>query len=342
MKFRISIGSPLVGLLLALLFTLTLPAQAQSSQPAVLQAISAQSTPPAAPLRVVASFSILADLVREVGGEDIRLDVLVGPLRDAHAFEPGPRDAQALGAAQVLVVNGLGFEAWLPRLLEASGFRGDTVLASQGVVPRRLGVAHDDQDQQDGRPIDASGAHPAGSVDPHAWQSLANGVQYVQNIAQGLAQADPAHASAYFARADALIRQLRKADAQWRGQLARIPADQRVLATTHDAFGYLGDAYGIRILSLVGVSTEAEPSARAMADLLQQIRSLHVRAIFLEQGSSSRALQQLADEAGVALGGTLFADTLDRPGQPADSYLGMFRWNAQQMLQAMMGKEPES
>lgn len=298
-----------------------------------------QPTSQAAPLRVVASFSILADMVREIGGDDVHLDVLVGPMRDAHTFEPSPRDARALGEAQVLVVNGLGFESWMPRLLDAAGFKGRTVVASQGVTPRHLSEAEAAQDADHGR----SGqdghdhAHEAGAVDPHAWQDLGNGVLYAQNIAQGLAQADPAHESAYFARADAYVRQLRKADAQWRQQLSAVPEDRRVLATSHDAFGYLGAAYGIRILSLVGVSGAAEPSARAMADLLKQIRSQHIRAIFLEHGSNSQALQQLAVEAGVTLGGSLYADTLDLPGRPAATYLGMFRWNMQQLMQAFTG-----
>ena len=299
---------------------------------------------PEARLRVVASFSILADMTREVGGDDIRLDVLVGPGRDAHTFEPSPKDARALGAAQVLVVNGLGFESWMPRLLEASGFKGRTVVASQGVAPRHLSEAEAARDEEghEEHPHDEADAghghgHEAGSVDPHAWQDLGNGVQYVQNIAQGLARADPAHESAYFARADAYIRQLRKADAQWRQQLAAVPEERRVLATSHDAFGYFGAAYDIRILSLVGLSSEAEPSARAMADLLKQVRAQRVSAVFLEHGSGSQALRQVAAEAGVTLGGALYADTLDRPGQDASTYLGMFRWNTQQLLAAWQG-----
>jgi len=209
------------------------------------------------------------------------------------------------------------------------------VVASRGVTPRRLGqAAAAGHDADDGHGREQGHAHEAGSVDPHAWQDLGNGVQYVQNIAQGLAQADPAHGSAYFARADAYVRQLRKADTQWRRQLADVPAARRVLATSHDAFGYFGAAYGIRILSLVGLSSEAEPSAHAMADLLQQLRAQHVSAVFLEHGSGSQALRQLADEAGVTLGGALYADTLDRAGHGASTYLGMFRWNTQQLLAA--------
>lgn len=297
-------------------------------------------------LPVVASFSILGDIVREVGGDDIRLDVLVGPMRDAHTFEPTPKDARALGRARVLVVNGLGFESWMPRLVEAAGFKGRTIEASRGVQPRRLDAdesareAHEhgaaDHDHAHGNGADGHDRvdHDHGGVDPHAWQDLANGVIYARNIARGLAEADPVHAAAYEARAEAYVRALQQADADWRQRLAAIPADRRVLATSHDAFGYFGDAYGIEVLSVVGLSSEAEPSARAMADLVTRIRAHHIRALFLEQGGNARALQQIAAETGVKPGGALYADTLDLPGHEASTYLGMFHWNTQQLLQA--------
>ena len=288
------------------------------------QVAVAQGTAPDTRLSVVASFSILGDIVREVGGNDVRLDVLVGPMKDAHTFEPTPKDARVLGNAQVLVINGLGFESWMPRLAEASGFKGRTITASQGVQARHLdeedgGHEHDDD-------------HAA--VDPHAWQNLANGMIYARNIAQGLAAADPAHAAAYQARAEAYVRTLQQADADWRQQLAAIPEDRRVLATSHDAFGYFGDAYGIEVLSVVGLSSEAEPSARTMADLVTRIRKHHIHALFLEQGGNTRALQQIAQETGVKPGGTLYADTLDAPGHAVSTYLDMFRWNTRQLLAA--------
>jgi zinc/manganese transport system substrate-binding protein len=283
-------------------------------------------------LSVVASFSILADIVREVGGDDIRLDVLVGPMRDAHTFEPTPKDARVLGQARVLVVNGLGFESWMPRLVEAAGFKGLTITASRGVKPRRL------DEEDDGEVLDHGGHadhdHGHGDTDPHAWQNLANGVIYARNIAQGLSDADPAHATAYQARAEAYVHTLKKADAAWRRELAAIPEDRRVLATSHDAFGYFSDAYGIEVLSVVGLSSEAEPSARTMADLIQRIREHHIRALFLEQGGNTRALEQIANETGVKPGGTLYADTLEAPGHAVSTYLGMFRWNTQQLLHA--------
>ena len=291
-----------------------------------VQAARAQGSGADGRLPVVASFSILADIAREVGGDDIRLDVLVGPMRDAHTFEPTPKDARVLTQAQVLIVNGLGFESWMPRLVEAAGFKGRTITASQGVQPRHL-------DAEAGDTHDHAG-HDHGGIDPHAWQNLANGVIYARNIAQGLADADPAHASAYRARAEAYVRTLEQADADWRRQLDAIPADRRVMATSQDAFGYFSDAYGIHVLSVVGLSSEAEPSARTMADLATRIRAHHIRALFLEQGGNTRALEQIAAETGVQPGGTLYADTLEAPGHDVSTYLGMFRWNTRHLLQA--------
>lgn len=317
-----------------------------------------QAQPPAEPIRVVATFSILADMVRQVGGDRIHLTTIVGPNGDAHAFEPTPRDTRALGEAQVLVRNGLGFEGWLPRLLEASGFKGRDIVASQGVQPRILSdeeqAAHpaeatdhdqDHGDQPDAHPAahegDAShdqGDHAhAGEVDPHAWQDLANGMIYVRNIADGLAAIDPAHADEYRQRANTYIGRLQAEDQHWRASLAAIPAAQRIMMTTHDAFGYLGRAYGIRIISVLGLSSEAEPSAGTLARIIDQIRAQDIHAMFLEKAVNPTLMRRITQETGVQIGGTLYSDTLDEPGRPAGSYLGMFQWNAKQILMALSG-----
>ena len=287
-------------------------------------------------LPVVASFSILGDMVREVGGDDVQVVVIVPPLGDPHTFEPSPKDARALGAAKVLVINVLGFESWMPRLIQAAGFGGLKLVASEGVRARELKDDDSGHEHEALAPSDV--AVHGGTLDPHAWQDLGNGVVYVQNIARGLAQADPAHAAAYAARAQAYAARLKAADAQWRAQLASVPPDRRVLATSHDAFGYFGAAYGIQVLSVVGVSSEAEPSARVMADLVRQIRAHHIRALFLEHGSNARAIQQIAAETGVKTGGELFADTLDTPGHEASTYLGMFHWNTGLLLKAFTAR----
>lgn len=313
----------------------------------------------AEPLKVVASFSILGDIVREVGGADISLTTLVGPDGDAHGYEPTPGDAKKLADARVLVVNGLDFETWLPKLTKASGFAGQTVTASKGVTPRKFaghGDGHDhdhkddhDHDHKDGH--DHKHAHDDdhdhdhdhksghhhhhGDADPHAWQSLANGVIYARNVADGLAAADPEHAQAYRQRADAYIAKLQTLDASLRKTFAAIGADRRKVVTSHDAFGYFGDAYGVTFIPAMGVSTDAEPSAREVAAIIEQVRRDKVPAVFVENISSPKLVQQIARETGAKVGGTLYSDALSKPGQPGATYLEMFEWNARQLAAAL-------
>ena len=292
----------------------------------------------APPLQAVASFSILGDIVREVGGDDVQLTTLVGPDGDAHEYEPTPGDAKKLSAAKVLFVNGLDFEAWLPRLVKASGFAGQTVVASKGVAPRKFaGHGHDHGDKDHGSAHGHGGeeGHHHGDADPHAWQNLANGVIYARNVADGLAAADPAHADAYRKRADAYIARLQAADAAVRKTFAAIPAERRKVVTSHDAFGYFGDAYGVEFISAVGVSTAAEPAAGDVARIIEQVKREKVPAVFVENITSPRLVQQIARETGAKAGGTLYSDALSKPGQPGATYLDMFEWNVRQLAAAL-------
>lgn len=295
----------------------------------------------AGPVKAVASFSILGDIVREVGGADVSLATLVGPDGDAHEYEPTPGDAKKLAGAQVLFVNGLEFETWLPRLTQASGFSGQVVTASQGVTPRKFaghGEHHDDHDHDHGHDHDhdhKDGHHHHGDADPHAWQNLANGVIYARNVAEGLAAADPARADAYRQRAKAYIARLESLDASARKTFAAIPAARRKVVTSHDAFGYFGDAYGVTFIPAMGVSTDAEPSAGEVASIIEQVRREQVPAVFVENISSPRLVQQIARETGAKVGGTLYSDALSKPGQPGATYLEMFEWNVRQLAAAL-------
>lgn len=300
----------------------------------------------AQPLQVVASFSILADIATQVGGPDVAVRSLVGPDGDAHEYEPTPADARKLAAAQVLVVNGLDFEAWLPRLQKAAGFAGRTVVASKGIEPRRLDDAHEEHEEHgdhDDRHHDHDHGHHGehghhhhhGDLDPHAWQDLANGVIYARNIARAFAEADPAHAQAYRQRADAYVARIEALDQRVRQLFEAIEPARRKVVSSHDAFGYFGQAYGVRFIALAGVSTDAEPSAADMARIIEQVRRESVPAVFIENIANPRLAQQLARETQARLGGTLYSDALAQPGEPAGTYLGMFEWNAQQLAAAL-------
>lgn len=306
----------------------------------------------AAPLKVVTSFSLLEDITRQVGGEQVEVATLVGRNADAHAYEPTPGDARKLAGAQLLVVNGLQFETWLDRLQRASGFKGKTAVASEGITPLRFShgeEAHDhghDHDKHEGKghdhgkenakpAADAHAHHDHGEWDPHAWQSLANGARYARNIAEALADADPANAQAYRQRAQAYAQKLEAVDARIKRDFAALPAERRKAVISHEAFGYFGQAYGLTFVPVAGLSTAAEPSAADVARIIAQVRKEKVPALFVENVSSPKLVEQIARETGAKVGGTLYSDALSEPGQPAATYLDLFEWNAKQFLDAL-------
>jgi zinc/manganese transport system substrate-binding protein len=267
--------------------------------------------------QVVASFSILADMVRRVGGNLVNVVGLVPPDADAHIYQPTTADSRALAGAILLVENGLGFEGWMARLGDASGFRGTTVIASNGVTPRRMREGTDTL------------------VDPHAWQDPRNGVIYARNLARGLAVADPAHAETYDANAARYVGEIEQTDTWIAGQFAAIPREARRIITTHDAFGYYGDRYGIECLAAEGLSTDAEPSAKGISALVAQIKRERARTVFLENMTDPRLSRMLARETGATLSGPLYSDALSKPGGPAQDYLTMLRYNTTLFARAM-------
>lgn len=321
-----------LGLSLLLAASLALPARAQEE-----------------PLKVVASFSILGDMVRTVGGSNVEVTVLVGPDGDAHSFEPGPSDAAALAGADVLVMNGLGFEPWLIRLAAAARTKAKYVTASFGVTPRRLSeeekAAHDhghEDDHNHGDDEDRAKGHDADGYpqaakdfDPHAWQNIRNGIVYVQNIADALAEKDPANALVYRANAESYITELKKLDGWVKSEISKLPQEKRKVITTHDAFGYFGDAYGVEFISPLGIGNEAEPSAKELAALIDQVRREKIRALFIENLSDPRMMETIARETGAEEGGTLYSDALSPQGGPAPTYAAMFRHNVPVLIAAM-------
>ena len=267
------------------------------------------------PVRAVATFSILGDLVRQVGGPHVEVATLVGPGSDVHSFSPAPGDARTLARADIVFVNGLGLEGWIDRLIRASGTRAPVVTASRGVAP----IAEADPHVHAG--------HDHGDVDPHAWQSVANVKLYVANIRDGLAKADPAHAADYAAAATAYGAKLDALDRDVRAALQRIPPENRRLITTHDAFGYFGSAYGLTILAPQGLSTESEASPRDVARIITQIRKEKVPAVFLETVTDPRQMERIARESGARVGGAVYSDALSPPDGPASTYLAMIASN---------------
>ena len=267
---------------------------------------------------VTATFSILGDLVRVVGGERVSVTTLVGPDEDAHVFEPKPANARAIVQSRLLVVNGLGFEPWAQKLVRSAGFKGDTLVASKGIKPRLMA-------NEKGRD----------ETDPHAWQDPLNVMVYARNIAGSLAKVDPAGAAVYQANADNYVKDLQALDAETKAQFAAIPADKRKVITSHDAFGYFGAQYQVKFLAPQGMSTDGEPSARQVALLIRQIQREKIKAVFVENMSSPRLLAQLSKDAGAIAGPALFVDALSAAGGPADTYLKLIRHNAMQLAAGM-------
>jgi zinc/manganese transport system substrate-binding protein len=266
-------------------------------------------------LKVVASFSIIADVVKNVGGDRVEVASLVGPNGDAHVYNPSPADAKKVAEAKVVFVNGLGYEGWLGRLIKASGTKAPTVVVSKGIKPREQPAAPGER------------GHDHGRIDPHAWQSIANVKIYAANIRDGLIAADPAGKTAYEANAAAYVAKLDGLEKEVRDTVAKIPPERRRVVTTHDAFGYFTQAYGIAMIAPQGVSTESEPSARDVANLITQIRKQKIAGVFMENVTDPRLMQRISQETGARIGGTLYSDALTDANGPAPSYLDLIRHN---------------
>ena len=264
-------------------------------------------------IQIVASFSIIGDFARTVGGERVNVTTLVGPNSDVHVYTPGPADAKKIADAKLVIINGLGLEGWLPRLVQSSGSKAAIVLVTEGVAPRELGS----------------------DADPHAWQSVANAKTYVTNIRGSLSAADPLGANVYRANADAYLAKLDALDREVRGAIARIPEARRKVISTHDAFGYFAAAYGIAFIAPQGVSTESEPSARDIAAIITQIRTGKIPAVFLENISDPRLIQRIAAETGARIGGTLYSDSLTGEKGDAPTYIDMVRHNIKVLTSAL-------
>ena len=275
----------------------------------------AQGQPQQSPLKVVASFSILGDFVKNVGGDRVEVTTLVGADGDVHVYTPTPADARKIAEAKLLVVNGFGLEGWLPRLLQAAGGKASIVTATRGIAPLKIGS----------------------DADPHAWQSVANARQYVINIRDALAAADPSDAAYFDSKTQAYLAQLDALDREVQQALNRIPESRRKMISTHDAFGYFAARYGIQFIAPLGVSTESEPSARDIAAIIAQVKAAHIPAVFLERISDPRLMRRIAAETGARIGGTLYSDALTDEKGDVPTYIEMVRHNITTLTSALAG-----
>lgn len=299
--------------------TLTLAAAAAMLVPYPLKA----QTP--RPVTVVASFSILGDLARQIGGVRVTVIDLIGPDQDAHGFQPSPTDARKLTSANVILVNGLGFEGYMDRLVKASGSKARPVVVSEGIATL-----------QKAKTADAHGHdHGKAGVDPHGWQSVANARIYARNIAKALSAADPAGKPDYDANLAAYLAKLDALESEIKAMVAALPTDRRTVATSHNAFRYLARDTGLTFHALQGVSAETEPSAADMARIIRQLKPLKNAAVFLENVTDPRKIQQIATESGAKVGGTLYSDALSLANGPAATYIDMMRHNVREIAKAL-------
>ena len=300
--------------------------------------VAAQSPTPGARLQVVASFSILGDLVENVGGEAVEVTTLIGPGVDAHTYDPAPADLVVLAEAGVVFENGLGFEPWLDQFFASAQPPGARIIVTEGITPREAGEGEDTTEGEE-QPAEDAG-HEHGQYDPHVWHDVANVIVMVGNIRDALAAADPARAELYEANAAAYIDELKALDASIREQVATLPAERRKLVTSHDTFGYFADAYGFEVLgtALGSLSTEAgDPSARDIATLITEIEEAGVPAIFAENVANPDLMESIAAEAGVELAPPLYTDALGPPGSPGETYIGMMQSNVTTIVDALGG-----
>jgi len=264
-------------------------------------------------LNVVASFSILGDFVRNVGGDRVNVTTLVGANSDAHVYVPAPADAKKVAEAKLVFVNGLAFEGWLSRLLKSAGGKASVVTATSGIAPLKLGS----------------------DADPHAWQSVGNAKIYVANIRDALAAAAPADADGFKSRANAYLADLDALEREVRAAIETIPESRRKVISTHSAFGYFAAAYGIEFIAPLGVSTESEASARDIAGIITQVRAAGIPAVFLENITDPRLMGRIAAETGARVGGTLYSDSLTGEKGDSPTYIAMVRHNIKALTSAL-------
>ncbi|MDQ0996720.1 zinc/manganese transport system substrate-binding protein [Phyllobacterium ifriqiyense] len=307
----------------------------------ILLLSAAYSSASAENLKVVSSFSIISDFAKNVGGDKIDLTTLVGPDGDAHVYEPKPSDAAAVAKADVVLVNGLNFEGFLPRLVEASATKAPIVELTKGVEPLKSGEEEHDhasgEEHKHEPEAHAHEGHDHGAYDPHAFQSISNAKIYVKNIADAFCTADAANCDTYKTNAADYTKKLDATEADVKAAIASIPESKRLVITSHDAFGYFEHEYGLKFLAPEGISTDSEASAADIVALIKQIKEDKASAIFVENITNPRLIEQIASETKLNVGGTLFSDALSKPEDGAGTYVEMMQHNIATFKKAILG-----
>jgi zinc/manganese transport system substrate-binding protein len=278
-------------------------------------------------ITVVATFSVIADMLANVGGGRIDIRTIVGAGGDCELYQPTPADVATVAEARAVFINDLNeeFEPWLEPLLKQSLFKGTKVVVTRGVRTLTAEEEH---------PV--SGRQLPSAIDQHAWLDPKNGVVYVRNIAAALIRLDPPHADEYRARVAAYTKEIQAVDDWAREEIARVPADKRRALASHDSLQYIANAYGITLLAVNGWTNKSEPSAAELAKLAQQIRASRVKALFLDSITDPRAMQRIAGETGAVIGGTLYGDSLSPKDGEADSYIEMLRHDVSTLKAGML------
>jgi len=272
-------------------------------------------------LKVVATFSILGDMIRNVGQDLVDVKFIVPENADPHVYQPTPKDAALLAKADLVFINGLDFEGWFERLIENSGYKGKIIVAGEKIPPRIL-----------------PGSTGKSVNDPHAWHCVKNAISYVDVIADALRDALPKNSTVLNQYHHHYVTKLKSLDSWVHAQFKEVPKEKRLVVTTHDAFWYYGESYGVIFLSPVGISTDAEPSAAGVAKLIEDIKTKNIRAVFIESLSSRKLIEEIAKEANCNVDGTLYADSLSSPDDlvsPAKTYIDMIRHNTTEIIKAL-------
>ncbi len=282
----------------------------------------------AEPLQIVTTFSLLQDITQRITQDKAKVYTLVGANEDAHVYEPKPTDIKLLKQSQMVIMNGLGFEGWMERLVQSAQYQGGLVTASEGIKTL--------SSEEEGEEHAHEEHHAHGKFDPHAWQNVANVEQYVRNIKNALVKIDSVNAAEYERNAEVYLQELRSLHQWIQQQIATVPLEKRKVITSHDAFRYFEQAYGVQFLAAQGVNTESQSSAKTIAKLIQQMRQEKIKTVFVENISDPRLVSRIAKEANGVLGEPLFSDALSKKGEGAETYIELMKSNVLHLKKGML------